>query len=89
MTRWFAEEVQPHEADLRAYLQRSFPGLSDIDDLIQETYARLFRAKTAGKVSAARPYLFVTARHAACDFFRRRRIVSITGLVSWSRRPVV
>ncbi len=89
LTRWFAEEVQPHEADLRAYLRRSFPGLADIDDLVQETYARVFRAKTAGKVSEARPYLFVTARHAACDLFRRSQTISITGLAELEHLPVV
>jgi RNA polymerase sigma-70 factor (ECF subfamily) len=89
MTRWFAEEVQPHEADLRAYLRRSFPGLSDIDDLVQETYARIFRAKTAGQVNEARPYLFSTARNAACDLFRRRKIIPFTGLAEIDRQTVV
>ena len=29
---WFAEEVQPHEPALRAYLQARFPTLGDHDD---------------------------------------------------------
>lgn len=89
LTRWFTEEVQPHEADLRAYLRRSFPGLLDTDDLVQETYARVFRAKSAGKVSEARPYLFSTARNAACDLFRRRKIIQISGLADMDRLSVV
>lgn len=88
-SRWFAEEVQPHEADLRAYLRRSFPGLSDIDDLVQETYARVFRAWSAGKVNEARPYLFTTARNAACDVFRRSRIISFAGLAESDGLSVV
>ena len=87
--RWFAEEVQPHEADLRVYLRRAFPSLLDIDDLVQETYARVFRAKTEGKIAEARPYLFSTARNAACDLFRRSRIISVTGLADIDRLPVV
>ena len=89
LTRWFTEEVQPHEADLRAYLRRSFPGLSDIDDLVQETYARVFRAKSAGKVSEARPYLFSTARNAACDLFRRGKIIQMSALADMDRLSVV
>jgi len=89
LAKWFAEEVQPHEAELRAYLRRSFPSLADIDDLIQETYARLVRARTAGGVSEARPYLFATARNTACDVFRRSKIISITGLAEIERLPVV
>ncbi|MEN9632958.1 MAG: hypothetical protein RL077_1362 [Verrucomicrobiota bacterium] len=89
LSQWFFEEVQPHEADLRAYLRRAFPSLPDIDDLVQETYARVFRAKTAGKIVEARPYLFSTARNAACDLFRRGQIISITGLAEIDRLPVV
>ena len=89
LSKWFTEEVQPHEPELRAYLRRSFPSLADIDDLIQETYSRVFRAKTAGKISEARPYLFATARNTACDIFRRSKIISFTRLVNFERLPVV
>ena len=75
--RWFAEEVQPHESSLRAYLRSVFPSLPDVDDLVQESYARLLRAKEAGRISYAKAFLFTTARNAALDFFRRRKIVSI------------
>jgi RNA polymerase sigma factor (sigma-70 family) len=87
--RWFAEEVQPHEPALRAYLRRSFPSLSDVDDLVQETYARVFRAYLAGKVSEARPYLFATARNAACDVFRHRKIIPMARLADMDRLSVV
>ena len=89
LSKWFAEEVQPHEPALRAYLLRSFPSLADIDDLVQEAYARLVRARNAGKVSEARPYLFAMARNMACDVFRRSKIISFTGLADLDRLPVV
>lgn len=41
--RWFAVEVQPHEAALRSWLAGRFPGLKDADDVVQESYARLLR----------------------------------------------
>lgn len=71
--RWFAEEVQPHESALRAYLQARFPGLSDFDDIVQESYARLLRAQASGGVRYPKALLFTTARNAALDLFRRRR----------------
>lgn len=89
LSRWFVEEVQPHEPELRAYLRKSFPSLADIDDLVQETYARLARARSAGGVSEARPYLFATARNTACDLFRRSRIVSITAIADIEGLSVV
>lgn len=81
--RWFGEEVKPHEPALRAYLQARFPSLSDHDDLVQETYVRVLRAKAAGKVRYARALLFTTARNAALDLFRRRsatRLEEVTDL---------
>lgn len=89
LARWFLEEVQPHEPALRAYLRQHFPSLADIDDLVQESYARLMRARLAGKVAEARPYLFVTARNAACDQLRRRQVISISSLAEIEGLSVV
>ena len=73
--RWFAEEVQPHEPALRAYLQARFPALGETDDIIQESYTRLLKAQANGGVRYAKALLFTTARNAALDLFRRRRAV--------------
>jgi len=75
--RWFEAEVQPHEAGLRHWLRRRFPWLTDIDDLVQECYARLLHARREGRVTHARSYLFTTARNAAYDQARRLQVVSI------------
>jgi RNA polymerase sigma factor (sigma-70 family) len=88
-TRWFLEEVQPHEAALRAYLRVRFPTLRDIDDLVQDTYARLIRAYSSGQVSQPKAYLFAAARNAALDFFRREKIVSIEHLAEIHELPVL
>jgi RNA polymerase sigma-70 factor (ECF subfamily) len=87
--RWFAEQVQPHESSLRSYLRRVFPGLPDVDDLVQESYARLIRARAAGKVSYAKAFLFTTARNAALDFFRRRQVVRIDGVADLAELSVI
>jgi RNA polymerase sigma-70 factor (ECF subfamily) len=73
-SRWFAEEVQPHEPALRAYLRRRFPDATDVDDLVQESYLRMWRARSAAPIASAKAYLFTTARHLALALFRRPRI---------------
>jgi RNA polymerase sigma-70 factor (ECF subfamily) len=75
--RWFAAEVQPHGEVLRAWLQARFPGLRDIDDVVQETYSRvlLIRARDPLRTHAVKPLLFTTAHNLAIDELRRRRIV--------------
>jgi len=72
LSRWFTEEVQPHEPALRAYLQARFPTLGDQDDLVQETYTRLLRAQANGGVRYPKAFLFTAARNIAFDLFRRR-----------------
>ncbi len=87
-TRWFAEEVQPHESALRRYLRGLFPSLPDIDDLVQESYARLIRSHQAGRVGFAKAFLFTTARNAALDIIRRRKVVDIIQVENLAALPV-
>lgn len=68
---WFEREVKPHESMLKGYLHR-WAVVSDIDDLVQETYLRVIRARAEGRVQSTRGLLFATARNAALDLFRRR-----------------
>jgi RNA polymerase sigma factor (sigma-70 family) len=77
--RWF-KEIGPHERALRVFLQRRFPTIGDIDDVVQETYARLLRARKAGAVTLTRAYFFVIARNVALDLVRRVRPVSLEAL---------
>lgn len=74
LAKWFAEEVQPHEASLRAYLRHSLPSLADVDDLVQECYARLLRERDRGEVRSSRAFLFAVARNAVRDLLRRRAV---------------
>lgn len=75
-TRWFAEQVLPHEAALRAFLHSLVPP-SDIDDLMQETFTRVLRARAQGEIASVRGLLFATARNAARDLFRRRAVAPL------------
>lgn len=71
--RWFAEEVQPHEASLRAYMRGAFPMVRDVDDVVQESFLRIWRARAARPISSARGFLFQIARRLALDTVRRER----------------
>ncbi len=73
-TRWFADEVQPHERDLRAWLRHRFPDGCEVDDVVQESYVRLLQARAETPVACARAYLFATARNVALAIFRRPKI---------------
>ncbi len=69
--RWFAEQVQPHEPMLRAWLRSRFPKLGETDDIIQETYSRVLQARARGPLANPKAYVFAIARNLALDHFRR------------------
>ena len=71
-SRWFAEEVLPHEQPLRSYLRQSLPSLADVDDLVQDCFARMMRARNTGTIRAPKPFLFAIARNAVRDFIHRK-----------------
>lgn len=78
---WFAREILPHEGDVRRWLARRVPTLHrcDIDEVIQEAYARLWSAQV-DRIASPRAYFFVTVRHLVGEAIRRSRIVSIETL---------
>lgn len=72
--RWFAEEVKRYEPGLRSWLRLGFPVLRDLDDIIQEAYLRLFRARAAGLKAPPRSYLYGIARNVALETCRKNRL---------------
>jgi len=79
---WLAREVLPSEEDVRAWLGRRIRGVSrtDIDDAIQECYARLCELDYT-RIVNARAYFFTIARNVVGEMMRRSRVVPI-GMVS-------
>ena len=45
---WFAAEVQPLEPMLRAWLRARFAAQVELDDVVQEAFLRVLRAREAG-----------------------------------------
>jgi RNA polymerase sigma-70 factor (ECF subfamily) len=72
--RWFAEEVHAHDSSLKAYLRGSFPTVRDVEDVVQESYLRIWRARLVHPIHSTKSFLFQVARHLALDLVRRNRI---------------
>jgi RNA polymerase sigma-70 factor (ECF subfamily) len=75
--RWFAEQVHPHDSSLRAYLRGSFPKVRDVDDVVQESYLRVWRSRCAREIGCGRAFLFRVARNLALNLLQRDRIVPV------------
>lgn len=74
---WFREEVHPHDASLKAYLRSSFPEMRNVDDMVQESYLRIWKTRMARPITSTKAFLFQIARHLAIDTLRRNRAVVI------------
>jgi len=72
---WFSAYVLPHEPLLRAWLKNRFAESNDIDDLIQEAYLRVLRAKTRYELKSPKAFLFATARNLALDAVRHSKVI--------------
>ena len=68
---WFTAHVQPHEGMLRAWLRSRFPAESDVDDIVQESYARVLAARQTTAIESPKAFLFATARNLALGRLRR------------------
>jgi RNA polymerase sigma factor (sigma-70 family) len=73
---WFAEHILPHEPKVRAWLGRAGWSGDEIEDLIQESYAKLAACHFEA-IHNAGGFFFQTARNTAAAIVRRRRIISI------------
>lgn len=74
VAEWISLEVLPHERDARRWLQRSRIRI-DIDDVIQEAYARIAALDGVGHIRSGRAYLLATIRSIALQHLHRSKIV--------------
>jgi RNA polymerase sigma factor (sigma-70 family) len=75
--QWFAEQILSHEVSLTRYLNRVWPNLSEIPDLRQDIYVRVYESARDSRPASPRAFLFATARNLLTDHIRRGRVVSI------------
>lgn len=78
---WIARHILPHEREVRAWLRRHVHRLprSDIDDLIQDAYARLWAVDYV-HIDDGRSYFFTVIRNLLMEQARRARIVPMERL---------
>lgn len=70
-SQWFASEVHAHESQLKSYLRGSFPAVRDVEDVVQESYLRVWKACTTQPIHSAKAFLFTVARHVALKVLRK------------------
>lgn len=77
LDQWFAEQILPFEGALTAYLRRVWPDASEVADLRQEVYVRVYQGAGRQRPPVARFFLFSVARNLLIDRLRKSRVVPI------------
>jgi RNA polymerase sigma-70 factor (ECF subfamily) len=70
---WFLNQIFRHRAALHRYLRRFTSGAEDVEDLVQETYLRVYGLSDYRGIASPRALLFRVAHNMAVERARRRK----------------
>ena len=71
---WFVDVVLPCEPGLRRWIKSRFSAIRDVDDLVQETFSRILKARRSGPIPNPQAFLFVVARNLAINRLQRKNL---------------
>jgi len=74
---WFVREVLPLESLLMQYLRRNWRDRSDLEDIRQDVYVRVYQAAQKQIPDHPRQFLFTTARNLLIDRVRHEQVIPI------------
>jgi RNA polymerase sigma factor (sigma-70 family) len=74
---WFTRNVLPLEAVLMQFLRRNWSDMSEIADLRQDVYVRVYEAALKKLPDLAKPFVFATARNLLINRVRQKHVVPI------------
>lgn len=74
---WFVNEVLPLEAALIQYLQHNWRDNSNVADMVQEIYVRVFEAARREIPASTKSFVFTTARNLLVDRVRHQKVIPL------------
>ena len=80
---WFVNEILPLEPMLLRFLRRNWRDESEIADLRQEAYVRIFEAAGHERPQQAKAFLFQVVRNLIIDRVRHKNVVPIEVLADF------
>jgi RNA polymerase sigma factor (sigma-70 family) len=89
LARWLAANILPLEPQLRGWLKRVTPPGLEVDDLIQEAYAKLAGLTTVTSITQPKAYLYQIVKRLITDHIRHANVVSIEAAAELAQLSVI
>jgi RNA polymerase sigma-70 factor (ECF subfamily) len=64
---WYAEQIEPHELQIRHWLKSRYGSQCDVDDVIQDSLLKIFKAREKAELKSPKAFFFAVARNMAVD----------------------
>ena len=74
---WFVREVLPLEAALTKFLQNNRRNKTDVGDLLQDVYLRVYDSACKRLPDSTKSFVFATAHNLLVDRVRREKIIPL------------
>jgi len=71
---WLVDQVMPHEPDVRSWFKRYAPWVWEVDDYIQEAYARIGALSDVEHITCGRAYFFTVVKNMLAQGARRTKM---------------
>lgn len=88
-SHWFIREVHAHDLQLRSYLRGAFPSVQDVDEVVQESYLRIWKARAVHPIESAKAFLFTVARRLALKQATRARTAPFERVDDLAELPLI
>lgn len=88
LRNWFKQEILPLEPVLTRFLQRNWRDQSEIEDLRQEAYVRVFDAARHERPRLPKAFLFQITKNLMIDILRKKSVISLDTITDLEMRNV-
>jgi len=75
---WMQQNLLPYEPEIRSWLRRNRVNEAEVDDIVQEMYARIGTVSDLQAINSPRMYAYQVAKAIRLNMLRRRHVISIT-----------
>lgn len=87
--QWYADYIEPHEAQIRHWLKSRYGSQCDVDDVIQEALLKIFKAREKAELKSPKAFFFAVARNAAVDSMRKAKVAVTDSLIDEEMLEIV